>query len=169
MRTFLFVSVSSFMFVACAATHPRSDSQLIDEQAISGIADDFAAFWNRHDMKALSELCTEDADFVVITGRHLGGREEIFTYHDALHKGIFKDRTLSAKLKDVWFIRPDVAIGHLNFEGGATSGDDRRKTAAFATAVIVRERDNWLISAFHNTLLSGPPHGVLPQDKGNER
>ena len=112
----------------------------------------------------LSELCTEDADFVVITGRHLKGREEIFTYHHALHQGTFKNRTLSARLKDLRFIQPDVALGHLNFEGADTSGDERRKTTAFATIVLAKEQGKWLIAAFHNTLLSGPPGGVLPSD-----
>jgi hypothetical protein len=61
-------------------------------------------------------------------------------------------------------LRPEVAIGHLNFEGADISGDERRKTTAFATIVLAKEQGKWLIAAFHNTLLSGPPGGVLPSD-----
>jgi uncharacterized protein (TIGR02246 family) len=155
----------SSLLIACSATPAPSRARVTDERAIHEIATGFASAWNRHDMKALSELCAEDADFVVITGRHLKGREEIFTYHDALHKGIFKDRVLSAQLRDVRFIRSDVAVGHLGFEGDDASGDERRKTAAFATIVVAKQDGKWLITAFHNTLLTGPPGGVLPSDR----
>lgn len=141
-----------------------AESQAMDEQAIRKVTDDFREAWNRHDIKAFAQLYTEDADCVVITGRHLKGRDEIFRYHDDLHKGIFRDRRGSGQLKDLRFIQPDVAIGHVAFEGSSTSGDERRKTTAFATVVLTKQQGRWLITAFHNTLLSGPPGGVLPSD-----
>lgn len=144
----------------------RAESHAKDEQAIQKVADDFIGAWNRHDMKAFSNLYTEDADVVVITGKHLKGRDEIFKYHDDLHKGVFKDRRGSATLKDLRFIRPDVAIGHVAFEGASTltSGDERGKTTALATVVLAKQQGRWLVTAFHNTLLSGRVAGVLPSD-----
>jgi len=96
------------------------------------------------------------------------GRAAIFTYHDELHKGKFKDRRLSSQLKDLRFIRPDVAIGHVAFAGKTTSTavDERGATMALATIVLEKEQGRWSIAAFHNTLLtrSGPVAPVLPSD-----
>jgi uncharacterized protein (TIGR02246 family) len=59
---------------------------MADRQAIQKILDDWVAAWNKHDMRAMTDLFSEDADFAVITARHLKGRKEIFEYHDDLHK-----------------------------------------------------------------------------------
>lgn len=156
------------ILAACAATPVISYTAKANEVAIQEVAANFESAWNRHDMRALANLCAEDADFVVITGKHLKGREEIYAYHDDLHKSIFKNRTLSAKLSDVRFIRPDVAIGHLSFQGRDASGDERRSTSALATIVVVQQEGKWLMTAFHNTLLSGPPGGVIPSERGTD-
>jgi uncharacterized protein (TIGR02246 family) len=159
-----FLLIAAFAGIAFVSVSQTESSNSADERSIKEIASNFAAAWNRHDMRAFSDLCTVDADFVVITGKHLKGREEIFAYHDELHKGLFRNRALSAELKDLRFIRPDVAIGHLGFQGRDTAGDTRRNTSALATIVVVKQNDQWLISAFHNTLLTGPAGGALPLD-----
>jgi hypothetical protein len=52
-----------------------------DEQAIRKLIADFAEAINRGDAKAFATFFTKDADFVVITGKYLKGRNEIVTYH----------------------------------------------------------------------------------------
>jgi uncharacterized protein (TIGR02246 family) len=145
-------------------TPEPAESRAKDEQAIQKVPGDFGNAWNQHDMKAFSNLFTEDADVVVISGKHMKGRDEIFTYHDGLHKGVMKDRTLTARWKDFRFVGADVAIGHIAFAGRSSSGDERRNTTALATVVLVKQQGRWLIAAFHNTLLSGNPGGRLPSD-----
>lgn len=165
MRVFAQICVLAFLCTgevasAALATHEG------DEQAARTVLDDFRDAWNRHDMRAYADLCAEDADFIVISGRHLKGRNEIFEYHDALHKGVFKDRGMAARWKDFRFLGADVAIGHVAFEGTSTlaSGDERGRTTALATVVLVRHQDRWLITAFHNTLLGGNVAGVPTSD-----
>ncbi len=159
--------ISSFDY-AVGQTEEPAGSRAKDEQAIQKIIDDYAVTWNNHDMKASAALFSDDADCVVISGKHMKGRDEIFSYHDELHRGPFKDRRLSAQLKDLRFIRPDVAIGHIAFEGkpSATDVEKRGATSALATVVLERERGRWSIAAFHNTLLtrSGPVAPALPSD-----
>ena len=150
----------SLFLVPVAGTTPKQSNKE-DAQAIQKVLADFTGAWNRHDMRAFSELFTDDADFVVISGKHLKGRVEIFTYHDGLHKGVFKDRQQSSKWNDLRFIRPDVAIGHVAFEATSTSGDERLKRTALATVVLTKRGRRWLITALQNTLLSGPPPGTL--------
>jgi uncharacterized protein (TIGR02246 family) len=114
-------------------------------------------------MKALAQLCTEDADFVVISGKHVHGRKEIYEYHDALHKAALKDRTNQVHIEDIRFIRPDVAIMHVRFEAKSSlrEGDKRGSTTARATVVVEKEQSKWLISAFHNTLVLDPACRVV--------
>ena len=160
-----FVGLSFFTcHYAVGQTPEPAESRAKDEQAIQKVLTDFVAAWNRHDMKAYSDLFTEDADVVVISGKHMKGRNEIFTYHDGLHKGVFKERTLTARWKDLRFIGADAAIGHIAFAGRSNSGDERRNTTALATVALVKQQGRWLIAAFHNTLLSGHPGGRLPSD-----
>ncbi len=159
MRAFLLICVSALLCPGGFVKPVPPGSHAKDEEAIQKLLDDSTGAWNRHDMRPWSEQFTEDADFVVITGRHLKGRDEIFTYHDELHKGVFKDHSGSAKLKDLRFLRPDIAIGHVAFEGTSTS-DPKVKTTALGTVVLAKQKGKWLVTAFHNTRLSGPPPGA---------
>jgi uncharacterized protein (TIGR02246 family) len=139
--------------LASFASAAQTQAHAEDEQAIQKVLADFVAAWNQHDMKLWSQLFTVDADFVVVTAKHLRGREEIFKYHDELHKGPFKDHAMKAGWQDVRFLRADVALGHVKFE----PGNDKMKRTALGTAVLVKQNGKWLITAFHNTLLYGPP------------
>jgi ketosteroid isomerase-like protein len=49
------------------------------EQAVRKLVADFAEAINRSEIKSFAALFTEDADFVVTTGKYLKGRNEIAT------------------------------------------------------------------------------------------
>src|SRR2546425_6333334 len=147
MRSLLLSSVAALLFVASPDTsHAQVGG---DEHAIQQVLLDFVAAWNHHDMKAWSNLFTDDADFVVITAKHLKGRDEIARYHEGLHQGPFRSHQMRAGWEDIRFLRGDVALGHIKFE----PGNDETKRTARATAVLVKQNGNWLITAFQNTLL----------------
>ena len=118
MRTFLFSSFLGMLCLASFASVVHAQARTEDKQAIQKVLSDFVAAWNQHDMKLWSHLFTDDADFVVVTAKHLRGRDEIFNYHDELHKGPFKDHAMKAGWQDVRFLRADVALGHVKFEPG---------------------------------------------------
>jgi uncharacterized protein (TIGR02246 family) len=61
-----------------------------EEQAVRKVVVDFAEAINRGDAKAFAALFTDDADFVVITGKYLKGRNEIVRYHSELFTGGFQ-------------------------------------------------------------------------------
>jgi uncharacterized protein (TIGR02246 family) len=152
MRGFLLSSLSAMLCIGSFAINAQAETRPEDEQAIQKVLADFVAAWNQHDMKLWSELFTDDADFIVVTAKHLKGRDEIFKYHDELHKGPFKDHQMKAGWQDVRFLRDDVALGHVKFE----PGNDKMKRTALATVVLVKQNGRWLITAFQNTLLYGP-------------
>jgi uncharacterized protein (TIGR02246 family) len=132
-----------------------------DEAAIRRVFADFSRIWDEPGMPGFENLFTEDADFVVITGRWLKGRSEIVAYHRELLKTVYAgSKTLPGTLEKIRFVRPDFAITH--WEGGATfelDGKTATRTGR-STAVLVKQDGGWRITAFHNTLTSGP--GALP-------
>jgi uncharacterized protein (TIGR02246 family) len=77
-----------------------------DEQAIRKLIADFAEAINRGDAKAFSTFFTEDADFVVITGKYLKGRNEIVTYHAELFEGDFHGNHLDVTSVAIRFSLP---------------------------------------------------------------
>jgi uncharacterized protein (TIGR02246 family) len=153
MRAFLLSSLLAMLCIGSFASAAQAQPRTEDEQAIQKVLADFVAAWNQHDMKLWSELATDDADYVVISAKHLKGRDEIFKYHDELHKGPFKDHKMKASWQDVRFLHDDVALGHVKFE----PGNELTKRTALATLVLVKQKGRWLITAFQNTLLYGPP------------
>jgi uncharacterized protein (TIGR02246 family) len=155
--------ISLCLAIAHAQTPESLKLRSEDERAARQVMADFQSVWTAHDTKALAELCTEDADFVVISGKHVQGRDQIYAYHDALHKTALKDRTNQNHVENIRFIRPDVAIMHVRFEGKSRlpEGDKRGDTTARATVVVEKEQGKWLISAFHNTLVLHPACRVV--------
>jgi uncharacterized protein (TIGR02246 family) len=133
-----------------------------DEQAIRDVFTAFSASWNQPGMPGFGDLFTEDADFVVITGKWMKGRDEIVSYHRNL---LAKNYNGSHSFMDsvtVRFLQPDVAIAHV--ASGATyiaNGTEQKRTG-LGTATMVKMNGKWLIAAFHNTPASGPGYNWGP-------
>ena len=75
MKSVLLALVALLAFTSSINAEDKSQ-----EQAVGKVLADFAEALNRGDAKAFAVLFTEDADFVVITGKYLKGRNEIVTY-----------------------------------------------------------------------------------------
>jgi uncharacterized protein (TIGR02246 family) len=150
--------LSALCFAAGCSTAPEAES----EPAARKLLTDYVATWNRHDMAAFAQLFTSDCDYIVINGRHLKGRNEVFAYHDDLHRGLFKDRQLSATWEDFRFLSDEVAIGHVAWAASGPSSDGRGNTTALGTIVLKKDGGDWLIDAVHNTLLSAQGGSVVP-------
>lgn len=109
-------------------------------------------YWNRNEMRtSFGKLFTSDAEFVVLSGTYLKGRDEIVAHHVKIREGVYGDSHLVWKPIHVRFARPDVAVAEVATE--ITFGQDKRNT--FATVVLVQENSQWLITAMENTLVSG--------------
>lgn len=79
MKSLLLALVALLAFTSSINAEDKSQ-----EQAVRKVLADFAEALNRGDAKSFALLFTEDADFVVITGKYLKGRNEIVTYHSAV-------------------------------------------------------------------------------------
>ena len=72
--------IAGLVLFAVACT-PAFAEVASDEAAIRALATRWEQAWNRHDMKQLFGLVTEDADFVNVGARHWKGRQQIEAEH----------------------------------------------------------------------------------------
>ena len=130
---------------------PQDDAQ--KEQEVRKVLSTFVDTWNRNEVKmSFGKLFTSDADFVVLSGTYLKGRDQIVAHHVEIREGVYKDSHLVWNPVRVKFVRPDVAVAEVATE--ITYGQEKRNT--FATVVLVHENSQWLIASMENTLIWGP-------------
>ena len=58
-----------------------------DESAVRALVNEFANTWNRHDMKAMHELDTEDVEWINVVGHHWRGKATVYKGHDCDSQG----------------------------------------------------------------------------------
>jgi uncharacterized protein (TIGR02246 family) len=128
-----------------------------DESAVRALVTEFANTWNRHDMKAMHELDTEDVEWINVVGHHWRGKAVVYKGHDAIHKGMVSNTSTSVEAAVIRSIAPTVAVAVATMHFGP-SLDPRwptapaSKTRASFTAV---KRDGiWKIAHFQNTVVN---------------
>jgi uncharacterized protein (TIGR02246 family) len=126
-----------------------------EEGAVRRVVADFAGAINRGDAKAFAALFAEDADFVVITGKYLKGRNEIVTYHARLFTDDFQGSHLDVTSVAIRFLRTDVAVARVASKRTENGGREMR--TSFPMFVLTKQGESWVIAAVQNTLTSGPP------------
>ena len=150
------ITVFAIVAVLLAVTvQVNAQSTAADEHGVRGVLTDFSTTLNQYDFKAWSRLFADDADFVVITGKHLKGRDEIETYHAAVWAGVYKDSRAAFTSLTIRFLRPDVAVAHGDAEITYNSGQNKR--TGLVTMVLTKQGDRWLIAVVQNTLTGGSP------------
>jgi len=113
----------TLVFIALLAfTTVKNAQEQSGEQAVRSVIADFAGPINRGDTKAFAALFAEDADFVVITGKYLKGRDEIVTYHARLFTDDFQGSHLDVTSVAIRFLRTDVAVARVATKRTANGG-----------------------------------------------
>jgi uncharacterized protein (TIGR02246 family) len=139
-----------------------AQSDVQKEQAVRKVLSSFVDIWNRNEVRtSFGKLFTSDADFVVISGTYLKGRDAIVAHHVEIREGYYKDSHLVWNPVRVKFIRPDVAVAEVATE--ISYGQEKRNT--FATVVLVEENSQWLIASMENTMVWGPDGPCPPAAK----
>ena len=122
--------------------------------------------WNAHDGKAFATPFAADADYVVVNGTYIKGRDAIEQGHTQIFTTFYKESRNAATFKGVRFLRPDVAVAHVEWNLEFKAGGETRKSRALNTMVFTKEGDRWSIAAFHNTPVQqqgGPPPEGRPR------
>jgi uncharacterized protein (TIGR02246 family) len=148
------VALFALLALACS---PATAQAAGDEVAVRELAKRWEQAWNRHDMQQLASLMTEDADFVNVGARHWKGRGEIEAEH-ASRLDQFRDSAWSTRAVKVQFLRPDVALAHVEWTlkgDKEADGTPRPPRGGVFTWVVVKQSNAWLIRAAQNTNL-GP-------------
>jgi len=157
----------SFALLSLFALSAPSHAQLAgDESSVRAVVTKWDDAWNRHDMNSLAKLFTVDADFVNVGGRHWKGREQIEQQHTA-RLNQFKASVWTTKFVSVQFLKPDIAIAHIDWvlEGDTDpDGTLRPARGGVFTWVLSKQGETWLIRAAQNTNLGNlAPHSVPGQ------
>ncbi|HEV2707479.1 MAG TPA: SgcJ/EcaC family oxidoreductase [Pyrinomonadaceae bacterium] len=163
--TFLLtLALSAVAYSQTTATKSDGKETTQDEAAIRAIVQSVQDAWNTHDGKAFAAPFTADADYVVVNGLYIKGRDAIEKGHMQIFSTIYKDSRNAATVKSVRFIRPDVAVAHIEWNLEYNVGGEARKGHAINTMVMTKEGGKWSIAAFQNTPVQ-PQGGVPPQSQ----
>ena len=81
-----------------------------DESAVRSLVNEFANTWNRHDMKAMHELDTEEVEWINVVGHYWRGKTTVYKGHVAIHKGMSATTNTSVESTSIRSIAPTVAV-----------------------------------------------------------
>ena len=125
-----------------------------DESAVRTVVSEYANTWNRHDMKGMHDLNTEDVEWINVTGNHWRGWATVYKGHDTIHRTIFAKTEMSVEHTVIRAIAPDVAVAVATMKFGPViipSGQELRELKTRGSFILVKHDGTWKIAHFHNT------------------
>lgn len=142
------ISMAIVLLALSQSIYAQND-RAADEAAIRDNVKQLETGWNTKSGATFAKPFAEDADYVVINGMYIKGRETIATAHQQIFDTIYKDTKIVLTLKQVRFLRPDVAVVHASgHRDGPTS---ELIQDVMLTFVMTKEGQVWTIAAFQNT------------------
>jgi len=141
---------------ACAAFAQKTESK--DEAMIRANVEQMVKGWNMKSGAEFAKPFAENSDYVVINGMHIKGRADNAKGHQQIFDTIYKDSSLVATVKQIRFLRPDVALVHGESNLTFKNNGKEQKGSGYITLVMTRENGKWEIAAFQNTAIQ-PPAG----------
>ncbi len=118
-----------------------------DEKEIRMGVESMALGWNSGSGAKFAAPFADHADYVVVNGMWIRGKAEIDKGHQMLFDGMYKGTTNGGTVKRIRFIRPDVAIVHVEWSLKFNGMDNK----AMNTQTWAKNNGKWVIEAFQNT------------------
>lgn len=125
-----------------------------DEGALRELTIKWQRYWNTHNMDSMGTMLTENVDFVNVAGVWLKNKAETVADHKQKHSEIiFKNSTWVTDSIEIKYVKPDLAIIHLNW---GISGDNdpdgtpRKPRHGIFTWLVIKD-NSWKILAAQNT------------------
>jgi uncharacterized protein (TIGR02246 family) len=152
MKTALSLTMLLFATMAAAQDKP-------DEAAIRGILQEEMTAWNKGDAPAYSRHFAADGTFTNIRGMFFTGHKAFLDRHEEIFKGMFRGTVLRQDVVSLRFIRSDVAVVEtLTCVSGfsasgpppGTHADAKGRLRTRLLQVMVKNGDEWKITAYHN-------------------
>jgi uncharacterized protein (TIGR02246 family) len=129
-----------------------------DEASIRQVVQQVQDGWNAKSGQAFAAPFAVDADYVVVNGVKIKGRDLIEKGHTGIFATIYKDSHNVASIKSIRFLRPDVAVVHVDWNLEFRVNDKTEKGHAINTMVMTKDGGKWSIAAFQNTPVQPPGH-----------
>lgn len=148
-RRFTFALVALVACALYAAAPAAADNA--DEAAIRENVRQLEAGWNAKSGAQFAKPFAADADYVIINGSYIKGREAIAEGHQRIFDTFYKESTLSLSIKQVRMLRPDVAVVHVTGTNKVPRGAETQVAEAIITLLMTKESGVWKIAAFQNT------------------
>jgi uncharacterized protein (TIGR02246 family) len=111
--------------------------------------------WNQGNGQAFASPFTEDADYVIIDGMHIKGRETIAFGHQHIFDTVYKGTRMEGHVESTRFLSADIALLHAGMvlQIPNQAGIIVSEQPATQTIVAIRQTDGWGFTAFQNTRL----------------
>jgi len=163
-----------------AAGALQAQSNTAEEQAIRKVLRGMHDALDARDFKAFGQFFAEDAEFVNVTATLAIGRDAIVELHIRSQNGVFKGidwKSLEAQMPErvvsIRFLRPDVAIAHVQLDPGDCPPCAAAATAMHApkpakgsrqvmSSVLSKHGDQWLIDLVQNNVWIRPDTPAAP-------
>ena len=149
--------------VGCTTTRaPNTNAQVSaplssqDDAAVRAIVAEFADTWNRHDMKGMHELDTEDVQWINVAGNIWRGKPTVSKGHGVIHRTIFAKTPMRIDNVEVRAIAPNVAVAvaQMWFGRGLIPPSIEIPEVRTRGSFVMAKRDGvWKIVHFQNTTI----------------
>lgn len=125
-----------------------------DIEEIKQVIADVERGFNANDAELMNRHLSPDAAVVSALGVRLVGLPEIMAVSEKGLAGPLRDQFARYEVRDVRFIRPDVALVHKEAFAVTAAGEPIDVEHAMnALYVMVKENGRWLVAARQNTLV----------------
>jgi uncharacterized protein (TIGR02246 family) len=125
-----------------------------EDSAVRAVLDGIVTAWSQNDADAFVALYADDAT-VVLPGLYMKNKEAIRANMEAAFAGPLRGSTRLVDLQSVRFVGSDAAVlvGKCTVvpEGETVPPAERW---AFATWVLAKHDEKWLVEAYHDSLAS---------------
>jgi uncharacterized protein (TIGR02246 family) len=154
-RPSIILAIFTLALLTVNAQKLTNSKAAADETLIRASVQQMEDGWNTKSGSLFAKPFAEDADYVVINGRHLQGRALIEESHQQIFDTIFKNTRISLSVKQIRFLRSDVAVVHVN--GHRESSETSLHQSGVLTLVMTKDKSGWKIVAFQNTAVVEKP------------
>jgi uncharacterized protein (TIGR02246 family) len=125
--------------------YDRTAEELAIRECISIVE----AGWNAGDGSKFAAPFAENADYVIVDGRYINGRQTIAQGHQQIFDTIYRDTHNVATVQRIRFLGDDVAVAHVAWQ--LTFRQDAAVHKSMNTMVLAKANGAWSITAFQNT------------------
>jgi uncharacterized protein (TIGR02246 family) len=140
----------------------------LDESGIRAAVMAFQEAWNNHDMKAMGDVFTEDADLINVVGTRWQGRADIVKALGVFHRQMFKNEEIHLAQITIRSVAPNVAVAVAVQTGSGEmvlpDGLGPRKPLGeqLDTFVVVNREGIWNVAHGQNTTVNADAQAFDP-------